>query len=43
MRLSHILEIPSISIKILGISNQKFEILGISSEIPSILETCNFD
>ena len=53
MRLSHIFKIPSISnekpsisIEILGISNQKFrntrfshlefEILGISSEIPSI-------
>ena len=50
IRLSHIFEIPSIPnekpsipIEKLGFSYLEFEILGISSKIPSILETWNFD
>ena len=36
MKNSISIEIPSISIKSLGFSHLEFEILGISSEIPSI-------
>ena len=50
IRLWHIFEIPSISnekasisIEKLGFSQLEFETLGISSKIPSILETRNFD